>query len=181
VDRVTKQEIASLPIGSNRKELLANSDLPTECKGCHEEEDAPIPVHLEDTKDVFSHFQVLALQQRVANLDIEGMKAALKQAERDITQGRDTILEFQLTQKKLQSNFEEQSQQLITLERQLHVQGNGSQGRVVDKNIRSRLETLEKSLEEKNELEVLCPSLVPGWVRPGIEASCSKAMVLREA
>jgi len=66
VDHVTKQEIASLSIGSN-KELLANSDLPTEHKGCHEEEDAHIPVHLEDTKDVFSHFQVLALQQRVAN------------------------------------------------------------------------------------------------------------------
>ena len=152
MDRVTKKEITSLAICSNKKELLANSDPPTEHNGCHEEEGAPIPVHLEDTKCVFSHFQVLALQQRVANRDIEGMKAALKQAERDIAEGRDTILEFQLTQKKLQSNFEEQSQQLITLEGQLHVQGNGSRGRVVDKNIRSRLEALEKSLEEKNRI-----------------------------
>ena len=152
VDRVTKQEITSLAIGSNKKDLLANSDLPTEHKGCPEEEDTHIPVHLEDTKCVFSHFQVLALQQRVANRDIEGMKAALKQAERDIAEGRDTILEFQLNQKKLQSIFEEQSQQLITLEEQPHVQGNGSQGRVVDKNIRSRLETLEKSSEEKNRI-----------------------------
>ena len=69
--------------------MLANSDLPTEHKGCTEEEDTHIPVHLEDTKDVFSHFQVLALRQRVANHDIEVMKAALKQAERDITEGRD--------------------------------------------------------------------------------------------
>ena len=130
--------------------MLAKSDLPTEHKGCPEEEDAHIPVHLEDTKDVFSHFQVLALQQRVANRDIEGMKTALKQVERDITKGKDTILEFQLTQMKLQSNFEEQSQQLITLGGQIHLQGNGSQGRVVDKNIHSRLEALEKLLEEKN-------------------------------
>jgi len=150
VDCVTKQEITSLAIGSNKKELLAHSDLPTKHKCCPEEEDAPIPVHLEDTKDVFSHFQVLALQQRVANHDIEGIKAALKQAERDITEGRDTILEFQLTQKKLQNNFEEQSRQLITLEGQIHLQGNGSRGRVVDKNICSRLEALEKSFEEKN-------------------------------
>ena len=151
VDRVSKREIASLAIGSNNKELLANSDLPTKHKGCTEEENAYIPVHLEDAKDVFSHFQVLALQQRVANHDIEGMKAALKQAETDIAEGRDTILEFQLNQKKLQSMFEEQSRQLITLEGQLHLQGNGSQGRVADKNIHSHLETLEKSLEEKTE------------------------------
>jgi len=80
------------------------------------------------------------------------MKAALKQAERDITEGKDTILELQLSQKKLQNIFEEQSQQLITLEGQLHLQGNGSQERVVDKNIRSRLETLEESSEEKNRI-----------------------------
>ena len=152
VDRVTKREIASLAIGSNNKELLANSDLPTKHKGCTEEENAYIPVHLEDAKDVFSHFQVLALQQRVANHDIEGMKAALKQAETDIAEGRDTILEFQLNQKKLQSNFEEQSRQLITLEGQIHLQGNSSRGRGVDKNIRSRLEALEKSFEEKNRI-----------------------------
>ena len=121
---MTKWEITSLAIGSNKKELLANSDLPTKLKGCHEEEDVQIPVHLEDTKDVFSHFQVLALKQREANHDIEDMKAALKQAERDIAEGRETILEFQLNQKKLQSISEEQSQQLITLEELVHVQGN---------------------------------------------------------
>jgi len=148
VDRVTKQEIASLAIGSNKKELLANSDLPTKLKGCHEEEDVRIPVHLEDTKDVFSHFQVLALQQRVANHDVQDMKAALKQAERDIAEGRDTILELQLNQKKLQSISEEQSRQLITLEEQVHVHGNGGRRRVFDKNSHSRMEALEKSSEE---------------------------------
>jgi len=146
-----KREIASLAIGSNSKELLANSDLPTEhSKGCSEEEDAQIPVHLEDTKDVFSHFQVLALQQREANRDIEGVKAALKQAERDITEGRDTILELQLTQKQLQNILEQQARQLVTIDGQLHVLGNGNRAMIVDKNIHSRLEALEKSLEEKN-------------------------------
>ena len=152
MDRVTKQEIASLAIGSNKKELLANSDLPTKHKGCREEEDTHIPVHLEDTKDVFSHFQVLALQQKVANRDIEGMKAAMKQAVRDITEGRDTVLELQLSQKKLQSISEEQSRQLITFEEQVHMQGNGGRRRVVDKNVHSRLEALEKSFEEKNRI-----------------------------
>ena len=152
MDRVTKRAIASLAIGSNKKELLANSDLSAKHNSCHEIGDTQIPVHLEDTKDVFSHFQVLALQQRETNRDIEVMKKALKQAERDIAEGRDTIVELQLTQKKLQSHSEEQARQLITLEGQLHMQQNGNRGTVVDKNVRSRLETLEKSSEENNRI-----------------------------
>ena len=144
VDRRTKQVISSPSTSLNDK---ATSD-DTSC----EKSATQNSLHLKDPKEIFSHFQTLALQQRITNRDIEGMKAALKQAERDIAEGRDTILELQLNQKKLQSNFEEQSQQLITLEGQIHLQGNGSRGRVVDKNVHSRLEALEKSLEEKNRI-----------------------------
>ena len=105
VDRVTKWEITSLAIGSNKKELLANSDLHIERKGCHEEEDAQIPVHLEDMKDIFSQLQFLVSSREQPTI----IKAALKQAERDITEGRNTILEFQLSQKKPKRISEEQS------------------------------------------------------------------------
>ena len=144
VDRETKQVISSPSTSLNDK---ATSD-DTSC----ERSATQNALHLEDPKEIFSHFQTLALQQRITNRDIEGMKAALKQAERDIAEGRGTILEFQLTQKKLQSFSEEQSRQLVILEGQLHMQGNGNQGRVVDKNIRSRLEALEKTSEEKSRI-----------------------------
>ena len=90
-----------------------------------------------------SHFQVLALQQKVANRDIEGMKAALKQAEGDIAEGRDTILELQLTQKQLQNHLEEHAQCLVTLEGQRPM-SIPSHLEKVD----GRLGQLEKSFEE---------------------------------
>ena len=142
MDRDTKQAISSPPTSLNDK---ATSD-DINCAIHHTQNS----LHLEDPRDVFEHFQRLALQQREANRDIEVMKRALKQAEEDIAEGSDTILEFQLTQKKLQSFSEGHSRQLVTLEGQLHMQQNGSRGTVVDKNIRSRLEALEKSSEEKN-------------------------------
>jgi len=49
-------------------------------------------LHLEDPKEIFSHFQTLALQQRVTNHDTEVVKRAQKQAERDVAGGKDTIL-----------------------------------------------------------------------------------------
>ena len=119
---------------------------------CDDSSSAQNPVHLADQRMVFSHFQTLALQHRVTNHDLDVMRAALKQAERDIAEGKDTISEFQLGQKKLLNSFEEQSRHLMSLKEQYLAQGNGSQGRGVDKNLLSRLEALEKSSEEKNRI-----------------------------
>ena len=88
----------------------------------------------------------------MTNHDIDIMRAVLKQAERDIAEGKETISEFQLGQKKLLNSFEEQSRCLTSLQEQFHMQGNSSRGRVVDKNLLSRLEALEKSSEEKNRI-----------------------------
>ena len=71
------------------------------------------------------------------------MKAALKQAERDIAEGRDTILELQLTQKQLQNHLEEHAQRLVTLEGQRPM-SIPSHLEKVD----GRLGQLEKSFEE---------------------------------
>ena len=126
---MTKQEISVLPTSCNDETLPAPSDdstsapLVTDC----DERNAPNPVHLADQKNVFSHFQTLALQQRVTNHDLDIMRAALKQAERDIGEGNETISEFQLSQKKLLNSFEEHSQHLMSLQEQYLAHGNGSQ------------------------------------------------------
>ena len=96
-------------------------------------------------------FQTLAFRQRVTDHD-DVMKAELKQAERDIAEGKDTISEYQLGQKKLLDSVEEQCRQLTSLQEQFHTQGNGSRERVVNKNLLSRLEALEKLSEEKNRI-----------------------------
>ena len=75
-------------------------------------------------------FQTLAHQQIVTN-HLEVMETGLKQAERETDRG-DTKDIFSHSQ--------------------LRIQGNGSQGRVVDKNILSHLEALEKSSEEKSRI-----------------------------
>jgi len=93
-----------------------------------------------------SHFQVLALQQKVANRDIEGMKAALKQAEGDIAEGRETILELQLTQKQLQNHLEEHVRCLVTLEGQ-HPMSVPSHVHL--EKVEGRLGQLEKSLAKQ--------------------------------
>ena len=155
VDRETKQEISVLPTSCNDETLPAPSDDRTSAPvvtDCDESADAQNPVHLADQRKVFSHFQTLALRQRVTNHDLDVMRAALKQAERDIAEGKETISEFQLGQKKLLNSFEEQSRCLTSLQEQYLAQGNGSRGRMVDKNLLSRLEALEKSSEEKNRI-----------------------------
>ena len=98
------------------------------------------------TKNEPSAFKSLA----PAEMDI--MRAALKQAERDIAEGKDTISEYQLGHNKLLNSSEEQSRCLTSLQEQFHTQGNGSQGRGVDKNLLSQLEALQKSSEVKNRI-----------------------------
>ena len=152
---MTKQEISVLPTSCNDETLPALSDDRTSAPvvtDCDESADAQNPIHLADQRKVFSHFQTLALRQKVTNHDLDVMRAALKQAERDIAEGKDTISEFQLSQKKLLNSFEEHTQHLMSLQEQYLAQGNGSRGRGVDKNLLSRLEALEKSSEEKNRI-----------------------------
>ena len=149
MDRDTKQEISSAHTSlANSDDNISNL---SKCDGNGETKGAQNPVHLEDTKDVFSHFQTLALQQGLASRDIGAMKAALKQAEQDITEGRDAFAGFQLSQKELQSSLEEQALCLASLEGQFRMRGNGNQ-KIVDKNILSRLDALEKSSQEKSRL-----------------------------
>ena len=144
-----------LPTSCNDETVPTTSDesrTVPEVTDSNDSSNAQHPIHLADQKNVFLHFQTLALRQRVTNHDVDVMRAALKQAERDIAEGKDTISEFQLGQKKLLNSFEEQSRCLTSLQEQFNTQGNGSRGRVVDKNLLSRLEALEKSLEEKNRI-----------------------------
>ena len=150
VDRETKQEVLLLPTSFD--DATSSSNDSSSALEISNERNAQNPIHLADQKNVFSHFQTLALRQRVTNHDIDVMRAALKQAERDIAEGKDTISEFQLGQQKLLNSFEEQCRRLTSLQEQFHTQGNGSRGRVVDKNLLSRLEALEKSSEEKNRI-----------------------------
>ena len=150
---MTKQEVSVLPTSCHSETLPSDdSTSAPEVTDCDDSSNAQHPIHLADQKNIFSHFQMLALRQRVTNHDIDVMRAALKQADRDIAEGKDTISEFQLGQKKLLNSFEEQSRRLTSLQEQFHTQGNGSRGRVVDKNLLSRLEALEKSSEEKNRI-----------------------------
>ena len=150
---MTKQEVSVLPTSCHSETLPSDdSTSAPEVTDCDDSSNAQNPIHLADQKNIFSHFQTLALRQRVTNHDIDVMRAALKQAERDIAEGKDTISEFQLSQNKLLNSFEEQSRRLTSLQEQYHTQGNGSRGRVVDKNLLSRLEALEKSSEEKNRI-----------------------------
>ena len=142
-----------LPTSCNDETVPTTSDESTSApEVTNDSSSAQHPIHLADQKNIFSHFQTLALRQRVTNHDIDVMRAALKQAERDIAEGKDTISEFRLGQQKLLNSFEEQCRRLTSLQEQFHTQGNGSRGRVVDKNLLSRLEALEKSSEEKNRI-----------------------------
>ena len=142
-----------LPTSCNDETVPAMSDDSTSASEVTDDSsNAQNPIHLADQKNVFSHFQTLALRQRVTNHDIDVMRAVLKQAERDIAEGKDSISEFQLGQKKLLNSFEEQCRRLTSLQEQFHTQGNGGRGKVVDKNLLSRLEALEKLSEEKNRI-----------------------------
>ena len=151
MDRDTKQEVSSW---SNDKAGSADDNLSNLSKsnGNCDRKGAQNTVHLDNAKDVFSHFQTLALQQRTTNCDIEVMKAALKQAQKDIAEGKDMFAEFKLNQKELRNNLEEQTLCLVSLEGQFRMRGNGNHGKLVDKNILGRLEGLEKLLEEKSKV-----------------------------
>ena len=151
MDRDTKQEISSW---SNDKAGSADDNLSdlSKSNGNGDRKGTQNTVHLDNAKDVFSHFQTLALQQRTTNRDIEVMKTALKQAQKDIAEGKDTFAEFQLNQKELRNNLEEQTLCLVSLEGQFRMRGNGNHGKLVDKNILGRLEGLEKLLEEKSKV-----------------------------
>ena len=87
MDRETKQEISVLPCHS---ETLPSNDS-TSAQEITDWDDssssAQNPIHLADQKNIFSHFQTLALRQRVTNHDIDVMRAALKQVEQEIAEG----------------------------------------------------------------------------------------------
>ena len=155
MDRLTKEEITSLQTWSNDKANPDDSIHIPDSVGCDDGSEANVSqnaLHLRDTKDVFSHFQRLSLQHRQSKQDIIVIERDLKQARQDIAEGRDTVLQFQLSQKELCSMSEELTQRLMTLEKQFHMQGDGNRGKIVDKNFLSRLEALEKSSMEKNRI-----------------------------